>query len=170
MSYERSDRTGDKGDLIERYNASERINHWIVAGTFILLALSGLALFHPSMFWLTNLFGGGPWTRVLHPFVGVVMFVAFVWLALRLARYNKFESRDAEWMKKIGDVLENREENLPEVGRYNAGQKLLFYVMVLCMIGLLLSGIVVAGSVLVTTAVVRPWLVAAVDPANLRTE
>lgn len=143
MSYERSDRTGDKGDLIERYNASERINHWIVAGTFILLALSGLALFHPSMFWLTNLFGGGPWTRVLHPFVGVVMFVAFVWLALRLARYNKFESRDAEWMKKIGDVLENREENLPEVGRYNAGQKLLFYVMVLCMIGLLLSGIVI---------------------------
>ncbi|MGF6919625.1 cytochrome b subunit of formate dehydrogenase [Paraburkholderia sp. 40] len=41
----------------------------------MLLALSGLALFHPSMFWLTALFGGGQWTRVLHPFVGVVMFL-----------------------------------------------------------------------------------------------
>lgn len=35
---------------------------------------------------------------------------------------------------------------------------------------LLLAALVVAGSVLVTTALVRPWLVAAVDPGNLRTE
>ncbi|VVD98488.1 formate dehydrogenase subunit gamma [Pandoraea terrigena] len=143
MSNERSDRRADKDDLIERYSAGQRINHWIVAGTFILLALSGLALFHPSMFWLANVFGGGSWTRILHPFVGVLMFVAFACLAVRLGCYNKFESRDTEWMKKIGDVLDNREENLPEVGRYNAGQKLLFYVMVLCMIGLLLSGVVI---------------------------
>lgn len=134
---------GKDGDLIERYNAAERINHWIVALTFIALALSGLALFHPSMFWLTNLFGGGPWTRILHPFVGLVMFVAFCWLALRLWRYNLMNRADVEWMQKIGDVLTNREENLPEVGRYNAGQKLLFYAMVLCMLGLLASGIVI---------------------------
>ena len=37
----------------------------------------------------------------------------------------------------------NREENLPEVGRYNAGQKLLFFTIVVCLIGLLLSGIVI---------------------------
>jgi len=63
--------------LIQRYTTSQRINHWIIAMSFVLLALSGLALFHPSMFWLTNLFGGGPWTRILHPFIGVVMFVCF---------------------------------------------------------------------------------------------
>ena len=67
----------NKDNLIERYEASDRINHWLVAITFILLALSGLALFHPSMFFLTNLFGGGPWTRNLQPFIGLVMFVAF---------------------------------------------------------------------------------------------
>ena len=39
--------------------------------------------------------------------------------------------------------MNNREERLPEVGRYNAGQKLLFFVLVVCMIGLLLSGIVI---------------------------
>lgn len=37
-------------DKIVRYNAGERINHWLVAITFVVLALSGLALFHPSMF------------------------------------------------------------------------------------------------------------------------
>ena len=35
--------------LIQRYNANERTNHWITAITFVLLALSGLALFHPAL-------------------------------------------------------------------------------------------------------------------------
>ena len=48
---------------IERYNAAERSNHWAVAILFVLLALSGLALFHPALFWLSGLFGGGVWTR-----------------------------------------------------------------------------------------------------------
>ena len=41
--------------MIQRYTTSQRINHWIIAMSFVLLALSGLALFHPSMFWLTTL-------------------------------------------------------------------------------------------------------------------
>ena len=52
-----SDEIG-RDKAIVRYNAAERTNHWIVAICFLLLALSGLALFHPSMFWLSNLFGG----------------------------------------------------------------------------------------------------------------
>jgi formate dehydrogenase subunit gamma len=32
---------------------------------------------------------------------------------------------------------------LPEIGRYNAGQKLLFFTMVLCLILLLCSGVVI---------------------------
>lgn len=129
--------------LIERYTASERTNHWITAICFVLLALSGLALFHPAFFWLANLFGGGPWTRILHPFVGVAMFVSFFFLACRMARYNRMTAADRQWLGKIKDVLANREEGLPEVGKYNGGQKLLFYVLILCMIGLLLSGIVI---------------------------
>jgi heme A synthase len=68
--------------------ANERSNHWITAITFVLLALSGLALFHPAMFWLSALFGGGQWTRILHPFVGVVMFVSFMILVLRFWHHN----------------------------------------------------------------------------------
>ncbi|MCX4197158.1 cytochrome b/b6 domain-containing protein [Methylobacterium organophilum] len=68
---------------IERYNPSQRTNHWIVAILFVLAALSGLALFHPALFGLSGLFGGGTWTRILHPFIGVAMFVFFLWLAIR---------------------------------------------------------------------------------------
>lgn len=129
--------------LIQRYSAGERSNHWFTAICFVLLALSGLALFHPAFFWLASLFGGGPWTRILHPFVGLAMFVSFLLLACRMARDNRMTAADRQWLGKYKDVLANREENLPEVGKYNGGQKLLFHVLVLCMIGLLLSGIVI---------------------------
>ncbi|MFP3569690.1 formate dehydrogenase subunit gamma [Paraburkholderia sp. SIMBA_030] len=128
---------------IVRYTANERTNHWITAISFVLLALSGLALFHPSMFWLTALFGGGQWTRILHPFVGVVMFVSFLILALRFWHHNLLDRDDRQWLRQIDDVLANREDKLPEVGRYNAGQKLLFFLMAACLILLLLSGIVI---------------------------
>lgn len=129
--------------LIVRYTANERTNHWITAITFVLLALSGLAMFHPAMFWLSALFGGGQWTRILHPFVGLVMFVSFLILAVRFWRHNYLDANDWQWMRQIDDVLANREEKLPEIGRYNAGQKLLFFVMVVCLVLLLLSGIVI---------------------------
>src|ERR1700730_7997420 len=102
-------------DRVERYATATRINHWIVAISFVLLALSGLALFHPALFWLTNLFGGGPWTRILHPFVGCFMAAAFALLAVKFWRENLLERRDWTWLRKINDVVNNREENLPEV-------------------------------------------------------
>jgi len=128
---------------IVRYTAGTRINHWIVAISFVLVALSGLALFHPALFWLTNLFGGGPWTRILHPFIGCVMVAAFYLLSVHFWRDNIMQQRDWIWLRKINDVVGNREENLPDVGRYNAGQKLLFFTLVVCLIGLLLSGILI---------------------------
>jgi formate dehydrogenase subunit gamma len=109
-------------NLIERYKPEDRANHWLTAITLILLALSGLALFHPAFFWLTNLFGGGTWTRILHPFIGVVLAVSFWFLAQRFFTYNRITDADREWMRHIRDVLAKREQNLPEVGRYNAGQ------------------------------------------------
>lgn len=128
---------------IQRYTPSERSNHWAVAILFILAGLSGLALFHPALFWLSNLFGGGVWTRILHPFLGLAMFALFLIMAIRFAHHNRLTANDRQWLRQMGDVLGNREERLPEVGRYNAGQKLLFWVLVLSMLVLLASGIVI---------------------------
>jgi formate dehydrogenase subunit gamma len=130
-------------DRIERYSAATRINHWTVAICFVLLALSGLALFHPALFWLTNLFGGGPWTRILHPFLGCFMVLAFFLLAVKFWRNNYLEARDWQWLHEFDEVVANREEALPEVGRYNAGQKLLFFTIVVCLPLLLLSGLLI---------------------------
>jgi formate dehydrogenase subunit gamma len=132
----------DRRDTIVRYTPRVRTNHWFVAITFVLLALSGLALFHPALFWLSNLFGGGTWTRILHPFIGVILFVAFVILMAQVWADNRMSDRDWQWVKNFREVVNNREDAAPEAGRYNGGQKLLFLVLVLCVFGLLLSGVV----------------------------
>ncbi|NYT66415.1 formate dehydrogenase subunit gamma [Alcaligenaceae bacterium] len=134
--------TDKRDQLIQRYTASQRINHWIIALTFILLTLSGLALFHPAFYWMSNLLGGGTWTRILHPFVGVLMFVCFFVFAARMFCHNLMSSSDWTWLARFGDVLNKRYEKVPDAGRYNGGQKLLFFLMILCMLVLLLSGVV----------------------------
>jgi formate dehydrogenase subunit gamma len=128
---------------ILRYPPRERINHWLVAILFILAALSGGAIFHPALFWFSVFFGGGPWTRILHPFIGLTMLILFVLLAAGVRSDNIMKPQDWAWLRQFRDVVSAREERLPEVGRYNAGQKLVFYSIVVCLTVLLLSGIVI---------------------------
>jgi formate dehydrogenase subunit gamma len=133
----------EKGTVVSRYTAGARVNHWITAGSLILLALSGFALFHPSLYFLTNLFGGGQWTRILHPFIGVVLVISFLGLFFRFVRYNLPSSGDGSWIANLGSVIGGHEERLPEAGRYNAGQKLYFWGMTLTIAALVTSGVVI---------------------------
>ncbi|EGI77650.1 formate dehydrogenase subunit gamma [Hylemonella gracilis] len=126
---------------LQRYTASERANHWAVGICFILLALSGLAFFHPAFFPLTQLFGGGPWTRILHPYIGLLMSAGFVMMFLRFWRLNVIEARDKEWLKNVRKMVDGNDHDMPEQGKYNGGQKVLFWGLVICMALLLISGV-----------------------------
>ena len=128
---------------VDRYTVGARINHWITATTLILLALSGLSLFHPRLFFLTTLFGGGQATRAIHPWLGVVLFFSFAGLFIRFWKANLWRSEDNTWLRRIRDVLAGHEENLPELGKYNAGQKFVFWGMSLLIIVLIASGVVI---------------------------
>jgi formate dehydrogenase subunit gamma len=139
---------GDKvnpGDpvTVDRYTAGARINHWITATSLVLLAISGMSLFHPSLFFLTALFGGGDFTRFIHPWIGVVLFFGFSGLFLRFWRANLWEGADNTWLARISDVLRDNEDKLPEVAKYNAGQKMVFWSMSALIIVLITSGIVI---------------------------
>lgn len=126
--------------LLQRYKDSDRMNHWMIAITFFLAALSGLALFHPSMFFLSNLFGGGSWTRVLHPFIGVLMFLGFLLMFFRVVRDNIFTKDDRAWRRNIRPMLRGEVNELP-VHKYNWGQKVVFWLMTLSLIALLVTGV-----------------------------
>lgn len=140
-------RPGEKvhpGDpvIVDRYTTAARINHWITAASLVLLAISGLALFHPVLYFLTSLFGGGSNTRAIHPWIGVVLFLGFFGLFLRFWKANLWKREDGTWMARLYDVLTAHDEKLPEVGKYNAGQKMVFWMMSILIIILILSGLV----------------------------
>jgi len=129
--------------MVDRYTVAARINHWITATSLILLAISGLALFHPSLYFLTALFGGGATTRMLHPWIGVVLFFSFMGLFLRFWKLNLFNRSDYVWLTSPYEVLTADDEKLPEAGKYNAGQKMVFWSMSVLIVVLIGSGIAI---------------------------
>lgn len=126
--------------FLQRYSDSERMNHWFIALLFFLAALSGLAFFHPSLFFFSGLFGGGTWTRILHPFFGVAMVLAFAVMFFRLWRQNVLVPVDREWVAHSADMLRGNKAAMPPVGKYNAGQKGVFWLMSVCLLLLLVTG------------------------------
>lgn len=128
---------------LRRHALDVRIAHWIVALAFILLALSGLALFYPGFFFLTALFGGGETARLLHPWIGLVLAIGYLYLFVRMVGSCLWAApEDNLWMGRLADVMARREENLPEVGKFNPGQKLYFWAMALLVAALLVTGII----------------------------
>lgn len=125
---------------IQRYDAAERGNHWAVAILFVLAALSGLAFFHPSLYFFSNLFGGGPWTRILHPFIGVAMLLLFLVMFVRYRSENKMTDADREWLRHQGEMLRGDKSKMPPAGKYNAGQKRVFWLMSLSLAVLVVTG------------------------------
>lgn len=128
---------------IQCYNVNECSNYWVVVILFFMVGLFGLVLFYLVLFWLINLFGGGFWMCILYFFLGLVMFVFFFGLVVCFVYYNWVQKSDIQWFKQWCDVVSNCEENFLEVGCYNVGQKLLFWVLLLSMLILLVIGIVI---------------------------
>ncbi|HET7754170.1 MAG TPA: formate dehydrogenase subunit gamma [Anaeromyxobacteraceae bacterium] len=127
-------------DAIRRYSEGERLTHWAVALAYIALFLSGLALFHPFFYWMSALFGGPTLMRILHPFVGVALAVLFAGYAIRLWRENLLSPSDRQWLRNMGRYMNGKEEVRVE-GKYNAGQKIMYWSMVISILALLASGI-----------------------------
>ncbi|QHM73293.1 formate dehydrogenase cytochrome b556 subunit [Mixta intestinalis] len=130
-----------KRDLITRYSALERINHWVVAFCFAFAALSGLGFFFPSFNWLMNVLGTPQLARILHPFVGVAMFFAFLIMFFRYWKHNLLEWEDVRWARNIHKIIRN--EEFGDTGRYNLGQKCVFWAAIISLLLLLASGIVI---------------------------
>lgn len=126
---------------VRRYGPWTRGNHWLTAGCLVLLLISGLGFFHPWLFWLTSLFGGGQTARAVHPWIGVVLFVSFLGLFLRMVRLNLPRREDVAWVENMKDVVSGREEELPELGKYNAGQKFVFWAMTGLILVLIVTGL-----------------------------
>ncbi len=128
-------------DLVARYTQGERLAHWGVAVAYVALFLSGLALFHPFFFWTSALFGGGAFMRVLHPFLGAAFALPFFGYASRMWRDNRLVASDGKWIRRIFEYMNRTGEDVAVEGKYNAGQKFMFWSMIVVIAALLVTGI-----------------------------
>jgi len=128
---------------LTRNTTGTRINHWITGGCFVLLVLSGLSMFDPITSFLSGLFGGGQSTRAIHPWIGVVLLISYLGLIIQFWRDNLWKREDLAWLAAAHRVVANQEEGVPEVARFNAGQKFVFWTMTLLVPVLFITGIVI---------------------------
>ena len=126
-----------------RYGPLTRLNHWITAILFLLLAASGLSMWYPGLFWLSWIFNGGEGARWIHPYLGCALVISFFSLAIQFVMNNLPTMDDVRWMWRIRTVVENRHGGLPELGKFNAGQMMVYWSMVALIPILLVSGIII---------------------------
>jgi formate dehydrogenase subunit gamma len=131
-----------RGELL-RHPVYTRFLHWSVAIFFILSLVTGFAIYSPWIFrWVAPLFGGGPRTRVLHPWFGLLFDFFFFFQFLNWVTPMAWTKSDRRWVKKIRSYATNEETMEPEeVGFFNGGQKLYFWAIVLSGVLFLITGL-----------------------------
>ena len=129
------------GVLIHRFSAIQRLIHWAVGISFTLLLLTGLAFSYPSLFWLTNLLGGGSMARVAHPWVGLIFSVSMAATFLMWVRDMTLTATDWRWLRAIRSYARHQTADIPPAGKYNGGQKLFFWAQTLLGVMFLISGL-----------------------------
>src|SRR5579863_8559725 len=134
--------TAVREDEVIRYTFAERIGHWVNAAAYVYLLGSGLALFTPFLWWIAFVLGGGPTIRFWHPWVGLVYMATIFWMQSEWRKDMEPVPEDKEWEKNIKAYVENRDEVMPPQGRFNAGQKQFWWVMLWCSLLLLATGII----------------------------
>jgi formate dehydrogenase subunit gamma len=133
-----------RGELL-RHPVYTRILHWSVAVFFVLSLLSGFAIYSPWLYrWLTPLFGGGPRTRLLHPWFGLLFELFFLFQFLNWLAPMAWTAADRRWLRRIKQYSTNAEKVEPEdVGFFNGGQKIYFWTIVLSGVLFLITGLLI---------------------------
>ena len=133
------------GRLIERFNAVERASHWVMAVSFVILAISGIIIFWGKYIILPWLgYTGFSWLTVisknLHNFIGPLFIFSLVVMFLVYVRDNFFREGDLRWITRFGGMFSGKE--LPS-HRFNGMEKLWFWV-----------GIVILGVIMSVTGLI----------------
>ncbi|HLX08435.1 MAG TPA: formate dehydrogenase subunit gamma [Thermoanaerobaculia bacterium] len=127
---------------VQRYSFNERLMHWLTGVSYVYLLLTGLAFWSPWLFWIAVVLGGGTISRELHPWAGVIFFVGVLWMYRSWSSQMHATERDREWWRALPHYIRNEDAEVPDEGRFNAGQKSLFWGFLWCGVALLLSGLV----------------------------
>jgi formate dehydrogenase subunit gamma len=125
--------SGRSGRVLVRFSAFERLVHWMTAACFIILALTGLnitfgkslllPLLGPEAFTTWSLWAKYAHNYLSFPFTLGVILIFLMWIA-----WNLPTEADIEWLRQGGGIVGHKH---PPAKRFNAGQKLIYWIVVL---------------------------------------
>jgi len=133
---------GPSGKTITRFTLIERGSHWLLASSFIILALSGLNLIFGKTL-LLPIIGAGAFSaltifgKFVHNYVGFAFMVALVLVAVLWIIHNIPNRHDLVWLLRGGGMLGGGH---PPAKKFNAGQKIIFWIVILCGVSISMSG------------------------------
>jgi formate dehydrogenase subunit gamma len=129
------------GNEIVRHRRASRLIHWAVAVSFFVCLLTGMAIWAPIFGWMAPLFGGLSVCRVVHPWAGIAFLLASTVMFFHWFSDMILESSERDWLGPKALQYLRYETDDSNVGKYNGGQKLQFWLVCLAALGLLLSGL-----------------------------
>jgi formate dehydrogenase subunit gamma len=148
---------GWAGRTITRFTEIDRLGHWLLAVSFIILALTGLNILYGRYLFLgtwvvpglglqlgplmepatfATMSATGKW---LHNYVAFAFMVGLVLTFVLWIRHNFPSWRDVAWLLKGGGLLVRGSH--PPAWKFNAGQKIIFWLVMLGGLSLSLSGL-----------------------------
>jgi formate dehydrogenase subunit gamma len=127
---------------ITRYTFRERIMHWLTALTYCYCLLTGLSFYSPHLFWIAQVLGGAPTSRIWHPIFGSGFLIVAVWMHAVWRREMAITTADKVWIDRVNDYVENRDNLVPPQERFNAGQKFFYWLMYYGAMALVITGVV----------------------------
>ena len=133
---------GRSGRLVPRFNGFERFSHWLTAVSFVLLGLTGLNITF-GKFVLRPVIGPDAFSSVavvakyVHNFVSFGFVLGLVLIVAMWMKDNMPRRMDLEWVMKGGGFLQGKHVS---AGRFNAGEKFVFWFVVAAGIAVSVSG------------------------------
>ena len=127
-------------EMVRKSNVDEIINHWLLAGSCILLCLSGFAfLFHLDG--VAGIFGGYPVMKEVHNWLGVIFALSLLYsMRHYLKDAFEYDADDLQWFKVAGGYLSHK-VTVPPMAKYNPGQRLYYLAIVAAGIASIASGL-----------------------------
>lgn len=127
---------------IVRYPFGERLVHASAAVSYVYLLLTGLAFWSPAFYWLAIVMGGGYLSRALHPWAGAIFALVVGRMFAMWRAQMRTTDADRAWRRQMAHYVRNEDQHVPPAGKFNFGQKQLFWVMSWAALVLLASGLV----------------------------
>lgn len=138
-------RSGFSGTTILRFNAFERFTHWLTAVSFVILGITGLNItFGRSLLlpWMgpESFSTWSEWAKYSHNYLSFAFTIGVVLMFLMWVGENFPTAADAEWVKQGGGMFDKEDKTHPPAWKFNAGQKILYWLVILASVAMMISG------------------------------